>query len=629
MSFGYTGRVLRVDLSARHLEIEQHDDTFYRTYVGGRALALYYLLQEMRPGADPLGPENLLIFAPGVVTGAPVSGTGRNGIAAKSPLTGALGSSEAGGFWGFELKRAGFDAVVVSGRSSQPVYLWIKDGQAEIRDATHLWGLTVGDCEDAMRQELGDDRVRTALIGPAGENLVRYAVVANDRSHFAGRTGLGAVMGSKRFKGIAVRSSPGYRGMELFDPASVQEVARWMTANLDLVAALHDVGTSGGVQILSDAGALPTWNFQAGHFDGSEEIDGIVMRDTILVGRGTCAACAVRCKREVQLSEPYDVDPRYGGPEYESLAALGSCLGVDDLHAAAKANELCAAYGLDTISTGVTIAFALECFDRGLIDVSDTGGHQLRWGDGGLVVQLVEEIAKREGFGDLLAEGSARLAAKIGAGAEAYTVTVKGQELPMHEPRAKHGLGVGYALSPTGADHMHNFNDPMFVGEGRWLDSLRAFDPSLQPIEAMVLNEEKMRMYYYQTHYRHFFDCAVLCMFMPYSPEQILTLVNGATGWDMDLDEMQAVGRRSVNLARVFNAREGFSASDDTLPGRFFGPFDKGEARETRPVDKGEFEEAKRLYYRMMGWNEETGIPTRDALAESRIEWAADFLPKA
>ncbi len=629
MSFGYTGKILRVDLSRRHIEIEAHDDAFYRRYLGGRALAVHYLLNEMPPGADPLGPDNLLIFAPGVITGAPVSGTGRNGVAAKSPLTGGLGSSEGGGYWGYELKRAGFDAIVVGGQASSPVYLWIKDGQAEIRPAEHLWGKTVGDCEDAMRDELGDARVRTALIGPAGENLVRYACVANDRHHFAGRTGMGAVMGSKRLKGIAVHATPGQSHMKLADPAAVREIARWMGDNLDQVAGLHDTGTAGGVMYLSKGGGLPTRNFQAGHFEGDEKINGHVMRDTILVKRATCAACVVRCKRVVEVGEPYNVDPRYGGPEYESVAALGSCTGVDDLAVVAKANEMCAAYGLDTISTGVSIAFAMECFENGLLTEAEADGLAVRWGDGAAVLRLIEQVARREGFGDLLAEGVARMAARIGPDAEAFALHVKGQELPMHEPRIKHALGVGYAVSPTGADHMHNIHDTMYRREGSAIEKLRAFAPDLQPMSATVLNEDKMRLYFFQVNYRHFVDCALMCMFLPYTPQQMVTLVNAVTGWDMDLPEVQAIGQRAIALSRVFNLREGFTAADDTLPLRFFEPFLQGEARGAEPLDKAAFEKAKRTYYRMMNWEEQSGAPTPEALQKLDIAWATEHLPGA
>ncbi len=627
MHYGYTGGILKVDLLNRQIEIEERDDAFYRRYMGGRALALYYLLNEMPAGADPLGAENLLVFAPGVITGAAVSGQGRNGVAASSPLTGGLGSSEVGGFWGSELKRAGFDAIVVRGQAQSPVYLWIKDGRAELRDASRLWGMTVGECEDALRDELGDTKVRTALIGPAGEKRVRYAAVVNDCSHFAGRTGLGAVMGSKRLKGIVVRAAPGESRMQIADPGGVREVARWLGSNLDLVSGLHDTGTAGGVTYLSKGGGLPTWNFQAGHFGADEKISGQTMRDTILVRRDTCAACAVRCKRVVQVGEPYHVDPRYGGPEYETLAALGSDTGVDDLLVLAKANELCAAYGLDTISTGACIAFAMECYENGLLTERDSDGQALRWGDGALLLRLIEQTARREGFGDFLAEGVARMAVQIGPGAEEFALHVKGQELPMHEPRIKHALGVGYALSPTGADHMHNLHDTMYRSEGRSLDQLREFDPDLQPVEATLLNEDKMRLYFYQVNQRHFLDSVVMCHFLPYSPQQVVDLVNAVTGWDVDLQETLVLGQRAITLARVLNLREGLTAADDTLPRRFFAPFHKGETRGSKPLDEAAFEWAKSTYYEMMGWDRGTGVPAAEELQRLEIGWAVGHLP--
>jgi len=627
MSYGYTGKILKLDLSRRSIEIEERGDAFYRLYLGGRALVGYTLLNETMPGIDPLGPENVQVFAPGVITGAPVSGQARNGVGAKSPLSGGLGSSEGGGSWGYELKRAGFDAIVVSGQASSPVYLSIRDGEAELRDAQPLWGMNAGECEDALRQELDDKRIRTALIGPGGEKAVRYANVVNDRSHFPGRTGMGAVMGSKRLKGIAVRSTSGQNRMQLADPSGVRELAQWLGANVELAAGLHDVGTAGGVTFLSATGGLPTHNFQGGHFEGNEKISGRTMRDTILIKRETCATCAVRCKRVVQTGEPYNVDPQYGGPEYESIAALGSNLGVDDLPAVAKANELCAAYGLDTISTGMCIAFAMECFEKGLLTEADTGGLALHWGDAAVVLRLIELIARREGFGDFLAEGVARMAQRIGRGAEDFALHVKGQELPMHEPRIKHALGVGYALSPTGADHIHNIHDTMFRDEGAALDNLHAFDPDLKPMKPTLLNADKMRLYYTQSTYRHFLDCAMMCVFVPFAPQQLVELVNAVTGWDLDLQETQAIGRRAITLSRIFNLREGLSAADDTLPRRFFAPFAQGEARTAEPLDEATFEQAKQTYYEIMGWDRKTGIPERKTLEELDIAWAVEHLP--
>jgi aldehyde:ferredoxin oxidoreductase len=628
MANGYTGKILRVDLTDGTTAAEQHDDAFYRAYMGGRTLVAYYLLTETDPGTDPLGPENLAIFAPGVVTGANVSGNGRNGVGALSPLTGGFGNAEAGGYWGAELKRAGWDAVVVRGRASKPVYLWISEGNAELRDASHLWGKTVGETEDAIRDELADPLVRTCLIGPAGENMVRFACVVNDRSRFGGRTGIGAVMGSKNLKGIAVRAGRGQ--LPVADPAGVKSVQKWLTENLDLVHHFYDVGTAGGLKGLSTAGGLPTYNFQEGSFAGDDKITGTTMRDTILVKRDTCYACAVRCKRVVEVLEPHPagtrVDRRYGGPEYETLSALGNNNGVDDLIKLAKASEQCAALGLDSISAGMAIGWALECAEKGLLTEAETGGLKLEWGNPDLVLDLLQKIAHRQGIGDLLAEGTARAARKLGRGSEQFALHVKGQEFPMHEPRIKHALGVGYALSPTGADHMHNMHDTGYMAENRGLKVQRqAWGIDFQPVSAHGLDDNKMELWFRQTHWRHFLDAVGMCHFLPYTPEHMVDLVRAATGWDVTKEELLQVGVRAATMARAVNLREGFEAEHDALPKRMYGPFRSDNSRTGKPLDPAEVQDAVRRMYRRLGWDER-GVPTRDALEGLGIGWVHDAM---
>jgi aldehyde:ferredoxin oxidoreductase len=619
---GYTGKILRVDLTTRTHSVEEHDDAFYRKYFGGRALVAYYLLTETKPGTDPLGPDNLMVFAPGVVTGANVSGNGRNGVGALSPLTGGFGNAEAGGYWGAELKRAGWDAIVVKGKASGPVYVNINEGNVEIRDAAHLWGKTTGETEDLIREELGDPLSRTALIGPAGENMVRFACVVNDRSRFAGRTGIGAVMGSKNLKGVAVRAGRG--SMSVADPAGIKEVQKWLTQNLDLVHHFFDVGTAGGLKGLSVAGGLPTFNFQEGSFEGADKITGTTMRDEILVKRDTCYACAVRCKRVVEVTGPINVDRRYGGPEYESLSALGNNNGVDDLVKVAKASEQCAALGLDSISAGMTIGWALECAEKGLLTEKDTGGLKLEWGNGDLVLDLLDKIAHRQGIGDLLAEGTARASKKLGRGSEQYTLTVKGQEFPMHEPRIKHGLGMGYALSPTGADHMHNIHDTGYLREGRGLQVLRdAWGIEAKPVEAHGFDDNKLDIWWHQTHFRHFLDVVGMCHFLPYTPDHMVQLVNSATGWNVTKQDILDAGVRAATLARAVNVREGYDDAADNLPKRVYGGFRNDNSATGKPMDPDATRQAIRKTYTRYGWDEH-GIPTRDALAKLGIEWVAE-----
>ena len=541
MPYGYHNKVLRVDLDTGEITTETPGDMFYRTYYGGWGTIAHYLLSETEPEIDPLGPDNLLVFAPGILTGVPVGGGGRNAVGAKSPLTGGFGAAEVGGAWGAELRRAGWDAIVVRGQAEKPVYLWIQDDQVELRDAAHLWGKKTAEVDEIIQEELGDKRISVAQCGVGGENLVRYACVINDINRAAGRTGLGAVMGSKRLKAIAVR---GKGRVEQAEPKRVNTIAKWLSDNyMDKSGGLYEHGTDGGLVWLDESGGLPTRNFQEGSFEEARAITGETITKTILVGRDNCYACPIYCKREVKTSERYETDPTYGGPEYETAGSLGSVCGVGDLEAVAYGNQLCNAYGLDTISTGVTIAWAMECFERGLIGPEDTGGLDVRFGNAEVMIELIEQIIHRRGFGDLLAEGSLRAARQIGRGTEHYTMQVKGQEVPMHEPRIKFALDLGYSTSPTGADHCHNIHDTAYESEAgvKGMAPLGLFEP----IPANNIGPEKVRLAKYHIDWQVLFNCLGLCMFMPYDKEQMQELVQGTTGWPASLFEMMKVGERA------------------------------------------------------------------------------------
>ncbi|MFN8524849.1 MAG: aldehyde ferredoxin oxidoreductase family protein [Chloroflexota bacterium] len=614
MANGFTGKILHVDLTANKHWVEEPSEDFYRKIMGGRGLVAHYLLTLVPRGADALSPENVVVFAPGVVTGASFSGQGRNGVGAKSPLTGGFGNAEAGGFWGAECKRAGYDAVVVRGKAAKPSYLWIHEGAVEIRDAKNVWGLGIGDAQDKMREEVGDKGARTVLIGQAGENLVRYACVVNDITHFAGRTGVGAVMGSKNFKGIITKAKG---ALPVADAKPGQELGKWMTQNLNLTWNFHDVGTAGGLRGLSLAGGLPTFNFQEGSFEGNEKITGETMRDTILVKRDTCYACAVRCKRVVEVTEPEDlkVDPKYGGPEYESLGALGSNCGIDDLKVLAKANELTAIYGLDTISCGMAISWAMECTEKGLLSAADLGGEQCRFGHSEDLLNAIHAIAFRRGkLGNLLAEGVKRASDQIGRGTDEYALHVKGQELPMHEPRIKHALGMGYTVSPTGACHMHNMHDTAYTADNPGFARIREFK-NFQPISVHGFDENKLDLFVHHSTWRHFLDSVGLCHFLPYSPSQVNAVVSGMTGWDTDIWELLGTGRRAATMARLFNIREGFTDKDDALPKRFYQEFRNHNSSTGKPLVESEVDAARVGYYKAMGWDEH-GVPTRETLEE-------------
>ena len=621
MPYGYNGKILRVNLSNNNLSMEEPEEAFYRRYFGGRGIISYYLLKELRPGVDPLGPENKLIFAAGPVTGTPVIGSGRNSVGAKSPLTGGYGEAEVGGYWGAELKRAGFDAIIVEGKASSPVYLWVTDGNAEIRNAGHLWGKDTGTALKIIRDEHGDRLIRFAGIGLGGENLVRYACIINDLKDAAGRTGLGAVMGSKMLKCIATR---GHKAVDIVDKEVIVSLNKKMITEFPgATKGLHEFGTGAAITAYRDLGNLPTRNYRDGYFENPEAISAVTIKNTIRVGMDGCWACPIRCKKAVKLEGPRSVDPDYGGPEYETLAAFGSDCGIDDLEAVCKAHELCQRYSLDTISTGSTIAFAMECFENGLLTEKDTGGLKLNFGNSDAMVRTVEMIAKREGLGDLLADGTMRVARKIGKNAEKYAIHVKGQEVPFHDPRFKRGLGLGYAVSPTGADHQHNIHDTGYVTTGQ-IHSIKSLGV-LEPVPLEDLGPRKVRLLVYHGIWRSLNNCLVTCQFVAWTPPQMADIVKAVTGWETSVWELMKVSERAINLARVFNIREGFTAKDDRLPERFFKPHTSGPLSKTA-LNKVEFEKAKRIYYRMMGWDSDTGIPTREKLEELDVSWAADLL---
>ena len=612
MPGGYAGKVLRVDLTNDNLSVEELDEQFLRKYIGGAGFVAHYLLNEMAAGIDPLGPENKLVFAAGPVTGLAVPGGGRNCVGAKSPLTGGFAKSEVGGMWGAELKHAGFDAIVVDGRAERPVYLSISDGEASLRDARHLWGMKAKETEQAIRGELGDDRVRLATIGPAGENLVRYACIINDLHNAAGRGGTGAVMGSKNLKAIAVR---GTRRPPAAQPERLKRLRKWVVDNRPLWAQFNELGTGGGIEANMVTGNLPIHNFRDGELAGVEQIGAEALRDTIRVGMETCYGCPVRCKKVVRVDGPRPVDPAYGGPEYETLASLGSNCGITDLKAIAKGNELCNAYTLDTISTGDVISFAMECFENGLLTTKDTGGIELRFGNVEAMLATIDLIAARKGIGDLLAEGTALAARKIGGDADEFAMHVKGLEIAMHEPRVKAALGLGYSVNPHGADHCANLHDTMLAGPG--LERLRPLG-ILEALPPDDLGPAKVSIFRYVQQERIVRDCLVLCLFVPYGINEVAEAFSAATGWNTGPIEMLRVGERVLTMARLFNIREGFSAADDNLPNRFFQPKRNGVLSD-RHYDRDEIQWAKSYYYSLMGWDPATGVPTPERMADLGI----------
>ena len=614
---GYNGKILRVDLSNGRWTAEELEPSFCRKYLGGTGFVAHTLLRELVPGIDPLGPDNKLIFALGPLTGLALGGCARHGVGAKSPLTGGIAKSEAGEHWGSQLKRAGFDGLILEGKAPRPVYLAIQNGEVELRDASTLWGQKTKETEEAIRSALGDERVRVAMIGPGGENLVKYACIMHGPFDAAGRGGLGAVMGSKNLKAVAVRGS---RMPPIHDSDGVKAVAGWLKENLFLMTGFSEFGTGGPMPKFEALGNLPVRNFRDSGFESVDNITPQNLKDTIRVGMEACFACPVRCKKTVECADPYRVDRAYGGPEYETLGALGSTCGIDDLKAIAKGNELCNGYSLDTISTGVTIAFAMECFENGLLNREDTDGIELRFGDADAMLQMIERIARREGIGALLAEGSGRAAEKIGKGAEAFAMQVKKLEIPMHEPRLNSSLGLGYMVNPHGADHMDNLIDIFFCAFTKRPDVVipDAVPMGFEPAPFEGIGPRKVALFKVFQSKRIILDSLLCCHFLPYSFTQLAELTSAVTGWETSTMELCRMAERILTMCRLFNTREGFSEDDDRLPARFFHPT-KGGPLAKRALKVEEMDRAKRYYYHLMGWDKR-GLPLKEKLEELGIE---------
>ncbi len=567
-------RFLRVDLTTGGVSVEEPEPDYMRLHMGGRNVIAHTLLTEVPPGSDAFDPENRLVFALGPITGVSVPGGSRHSVGAKSPLTGLFGESEAGGYWGAELKRAGWDAVIVQGRAAHPVYLWIDDGVVALRDARHLWGETTGPVEAQIRGELGDEHIRVAQIGPAGENLVRFACVVHDLNEVAGRTGLGAVMGSKNLKAIAVR---GTQPVTAADPRAIAGVARWVAQETLAPGGahhrLHTWGTGAMVKSKQLEGHLVANNFRDGQLPGGDQVDALAIEASTDLEMDRCYACSVRCKKRVKIDRPdRKVDPKFGGPEYETMAAIGSNTGVIDVMAVCKGHEMLNALGMDSISCGATIAWAMEMVELGLLDERQLDGETLRFGSADDLLRLIGRIARREGLGDLLAEGSLRAARTLGAEAEARVVHVKGLEVAMHDPRAMPEMRRNYPVTPTGGDH---------TGAAGKRSGLR--------------------------------NTVGLCHFLQYDEATTLTLLNAATGWEVLPEELHATFERGVTMARLFNLREGMQPEDDRLPDRLHQPLRHGPLRDRR-LSRETVSDEVRAYYRDHGWDPATGRPYADTV---------------
>jgi len=634
MPNGYNGKILHVDLTKGSLTTEEPKEAFYRKYLGGSAMGMHYILRDMPKGADPLSPENVLTLFTGVATGAPISGQSRLNANAKSPISGGIGDSQSGGFFPAELKFAGFDGIVVKGKSPKPVYLAIIEGKPELRDAAHLMGKLSGEVDDIIHKEV-DPKAEILQHGIGAENGVLFSSLVSMSNRHNGRTGMGLVMASKNLKAVVVR---GTKKVQLADQKALTALNRIgpkaLPENGDMVGLAKD-GTATVVLFNNTIGTLPTRNYTEGQFEGCEPISGEKMSETILKERDTCHACVVKCKRVVEINDgPYKVDPRYGGPEYETLGTFGSYCGVDNLAAVSRANQICNEYAIDTIAAGATIAFAMECYEKGVITQGQTGGLDLKFGNAEAMLKALEMLVKGEGeFGRTLGMGSERAAKKWGKGADEFLITFKGGEAPAHMPQAKRSLALIYAVNPFGADHQSSEHDPYYeegVADFN-LDRLKQIGLG-SPQPAYSLTEEKVRFAYETEVFYSMLDSAELCQFVYgptwtlYDGKDTVNMLNSVTGWDLTLEELMEVGRRRLNLFRVFNAREGLGRKDDRLPKKFLKALKGTGPTAGFALHQDEFETALNTYYKLAGFNSD-GAPTSETLKKHDIEWAAEYLP--
>lgn len=609
---GYLGRILSVDLTSGEVTAEKLNPDYTRMFIGGSGLAARYLYDLADAKTDPLGPENPLVFMTGPLVGTRAPSCGRYVICSRSPLTGLWGESNVGGYVGPELRFAGYDGMVITGQATEPVYLTIRDGEAELRPASHLWGMDSYQTQKAIKKELGDRRVRVACIGQAGEELVKYAAIMADQSRAAGRTGMGAVMGSKRLKAVACR---GTGAVPLADREAFNARAREALAMVkDDVSTqvLRETGTSGSANLFSLQGNMPNKYFAQGTFDPVDNISGSTMAETMLTGVSGCFRCVVQCGRQVEVNEgPYQLE-KTDGPEYETVASLGSLLLVDDLSAVSYMNHLCNAYGLDTISTGVVLGLAYHLYERGVIGTEDSDGIVLRWGDPEPAIQMIEMIARREGLGDLLSQGALAVARHFGV--EEVAAHVQGLEIPMHDPRVSAGVALSYLTSPRGA--CHNKSDTYWLDVGRIEEDL-----DIGPMDRFQ-EEGKAAVVVRHQNWRSVGDALISCFLVNVPVSGLMEMLRAATGWEVSTESILPVGERIFNLKRALNIRWGWSPRDEKLPPFLLQPLEEGGTG-------GYVPDVERLlsdYYRERNWDRESGKPTAEKLLELDLADVAEEL---
>lgn len=600
-------KLLLIDLSTKTIREGDIDPDQARDFIGGSGLTARLLYDKLNKSIDPLGPDNPLLYMTGPLVGTSLPSAGRCTVSARSPLTSFWGESNTGGFIGPELRFAGYDGLYITGRSTEPCWISIQDQEVIIHDAGDLWGQDTYQTQESILVFLNDPKTRISCIGSAGENLVKMAAIINDHGRAAGRTGMGAVMGSKNLKAIAFRGS---QKIQLANPGAFKDALKQINSVLkeDLAAqAIRLAGTAGYIDMALMYGDMPVGYHQVGEWDPGGKLSGILMAEEHLIRNTACYRCPIICGRETRTVK-YKVD-KVDGPEYETIASFGSLAMVDDLEGVIYAGHLCNVFGLDTISTGSTIALACDLFEKGILTEESTGGLEIRFGDIKMSHHLIEIISRREGFGNLLAEGSSALASHFGV--PEMAAVVRNLEIPMHDSRSFSGMAPVYALSPRGACHLQG--DMYGVDTGQGL----AVELGIIPGERFENSEDKGRIAARAQAWRSVYNALTVCHFMNPGAGNILNALNAATGWDYNLDELLDTGKRIFTLKRIINNNLGSTKADDRLPDFMLKPLPDGGTLgfvpDLKPLLKGA--------YREHGWDNETGMPPEETIKRLKLDF--------
>ena len=602
--------ILKVNLTSGEISSFDIPKAWADSFLGGASLAARLLYDVLTPDLDPLSPAAPLLFLNGPLTGSSGPAVGRFVICGRSPATGLWAESNCGGFWGPELRKTGFDGLWIDGRADQPVYIWIRDSQVEIRSGEHLWGRDTYQTQTALVDELNAGKVRVASIGPAGEAQIPFSLILCDHGRVAGRTGLGAVMGAKKLKAVVVLGSGHIPVVREERFASLRSRTNRNLRADSMTQVLRELGSSGAAEYFDYLGEMPKHYFHRETYPEEVKTTGANLKDTILAGVSACHACVIACGRVVRLQD----GEKRKGPEYETLIGFGPNLGLNDPGIATRLGELCDHYGMDTISLSNTIGLAFQLFEMGKITEKDTGGLALRWGDAGIVEKLIHATVHRDGFGAFLAQGSRALGRHFGAEDEA--VQVNGLEVAYHDPRGASGMALVYATSPRGA--CHNQSDYFLVDLGQ-------VEPSLgMQFYARHDGAEKAANVAIHQNWRTLFNSLVMCFFANTSPEDVLALINAACGLKWSLRDMLMTGERGWNLKRAINNRLGLNRANDKLPKPLLQPYTDAQRGEDDFAP--DFDAMLVAYYQARCWDPTTGYPQKQKLLDLGLDWVAEDL---